>query len=67
MDTIIDRKEQYTRRNCLLIHDLGEKNNENTDQRILDLLHESVGQTNLFKILTKAIDCLVRSQMSNHG
>ena len=67
MDTIIDRKEQYTRRNRLLIHDLGEKNNENTDQRILDLLHESVGQTNLFKILTEAVDCLVRSQMSNHG
>ena len=67
MDTIIDRKEQYTRRNRLLIHDLGEKNNENTDQRILDLLHESVGKTNLCKILTEAVDCLVRSQMSNHG
>ena len=45
MDTVIDRQEQYSRRNCLLIHGLEEQNNENTSQRIIVMLHESIGQT----------------------
>ena len=31
----LDRQEQYSRRNCILIHGLAEQWNENTDQLVL--------------------------------
>ena len=39
------RQEQFSRRNCLLIHGLEEQNNENTNQRVTDMLHKSMRQT----------------------
>ena len=44
-DSVIDRQEQYSRRNCLLLHGLEEKSNENTDQRVTDVLSQSMGDT----------------------
>ena len=31
VDKTLDRQEQYSRRNCLLVHGVEEKNNEDTD------------------------------------
>ena len=47
----LDEQEQYTRRNCLLIHGVEEKNNEDTDQVSLDIFNKDlnleVSQTDL--------------------
>ena len=36
----LDRQEQYSRRNCLLIHGLPESKNENTDELVIDTVKE---------------------------
>ena len=36
----MDRQEQYSRRNCILIHGLKEEKNESTDDRVLKLFRE---------------------------
>ena len=33
-----DRQEQYSRRNCLLIHDLPESKNKNTDLSAMEVI-----------------------------
>ena len=33
-----DRQEQYSRRNCLLIHDIGERRHEITDEVIIQTI-----------------------------
>ena len=47
----LDEQEQYTRRNCLLVHGVEEKNNEDTDQVSLDIFNKDlnleVSQTDL--------------------
>ena len=40
----VDRKEQYSRRNCILIHGLKEKRKESTDDRVLKLFREEVNE-----------------------
>ena len=45
LDSVVDRQEQYSRRNCLLLHGIEEESNENTDQRVIEVLCESLGQT----------------------
>ena len=44
-DSVIDRNEQYSRRNCVLLHGLEEGSNKNTDQRVTDVLSRSMGET----------------------
>ena len=39
----LDDIEQYSRRNCLLFTGIVEKDDENTDQLILDTCRESMG------------------------
>ena len=41
----IDSQEQYSRRNCLLIHGVTESDDENTDEVVLNVLNEDVGVT----------------------
>ena len=41
---IIDRQEQYSCRNCLLLHGIEEKSNGNTGQRVINALSESMGK-----------------------
>ena len=36
----LDRQEQYSRRNCLLIHGLPESKNKNTDELVIDTVKE---------------------------
>ena len=38
------RQEQYSRRNCLLIHGLPESKNENTDELVIDAFKEKMGE-----------------------
>ena len=38
VDKTLDRQEQYSRRNCLLVHGVEEKNNEDTDQEIISII-----------------------------
>ena len=37
-DRALDRQEQYSRRNCLLIHGIDEENQENTDAVVINVL-----------------------------
>ena len=40
LDSVINRQEQYYRRNCLLLYGLEEESNENNDQPVIDKLSE---------------------------
>ena len=40
----LDRQEQYSGRNCLLIHGLLESKNENTDELVTDTIKEKMGE-----------------------
>ena len=40
----LDRQEQYSGRNCLLIHGLPESKNENTDELVMDTVKEKMGE-----------------------
>ena len=39
----LDRQEQYSKINCLLIHRLSKTRNENTDQNVIETLKEKMG------------------------
>ena len=45
LDSVVDRQEQYSRRNRLLFHGIEEESNENTDQHVIEVLCESMGET----------------------
>lgn len=40
----LDQQEQYSRRNCLLIHNLSEEKNEDTDKKVIEVIREKVGE-----------------------
>ena len=42
LERIVDRQEQYSRRNCLLLHGITEDERENTDELILETLNEKM-------------------------
>ena len=39
----VDRQEQYSRRNCILIHGIEEKNDENTDNVVVEMINDNLG------------------------
>ena len=39
---MIDDQEQYSRRNCLLIHELTETETEDTDEMVLDVINNKL-------------------------
>ena len=45
MDAIVDRQEQYSRRNCLLVHGIVEETVEDTDEKIINTLQQSMNET----------------------
>ena len=45
LESIIDKQEQYFCWNCLLFNGLEEESNENTGQRVICVLNESMGET----------------------
>ena len=44
MDTVADRQEQYSRRSCLLVHRTVEETVENTDEKIINTLQQSMDE-----------------------
>ena len=40
----LDRQEQYSRRNCLLIHGLPESKKESADELVIDTIKEKMGE-----------------------
>ena len=38
----LDRQEQYSKRNCLLIYGLPESKNKNTDELVIDKIKEKM-------------------------
>ena len=40
----MDRQEQYSRRNCILIHGLKEEQNKSTNDRVLELFREELNE-----------------------
>ena len=40
----LDRQEQYSKRNCMLINGLSEIRNENTHQIVIEALKEKMGE-----------------------
>ena len=68
LDSVIDRQEQYSRRNCLLLHGIEEESNENTDQCVTLKCYVNLWvRQYLFKMLIELIDCLEKSQTGNQG
>ena len=45
LDSVIDRQEQYSCQNCLVLYGIEEESNENTDKRVIEVLCESTGAT----------------------
>ena len=45
MDKKLDKQEQYSRRNCILIHGIPEKKNDDTDEAILKVINDDVGES----------------------
>ena len=43
MEETLDSQEQYSRRNCLLIHGSEEKNDEDTDEIVVKIITEKIG------------------------
>ena len=41
-DRVLDRQKQYSRRNCLLIHDIEEANQEKTDEVVINVLKKEM-------------------------
>ena len=44
VDKTLDRQEQYSRRNCLLVYGMEENNNEDTDQEIINIVKNDLGE-----------------------
>ena len=60
MKKAADRQEQYTRRNCLLIHHIEEKDDENTNDTVLEVMKDDLG-------VDISIDDLDRSHLLGGG
>ena len=66
LDSVTDRHEQYSPWNCLLLHGIEEESNENTDQRVIDVLNESMGETISIQDIDRT-HRLEKSQIGNQG
>ena len=42
LEHFVDRQEQYSRRNCPLVHEIAETNDENTDDLVLKTINEKL-------------------------
>lgn len=45
MDAVVDKHEQYSRSNCLLVHGIVEKTGEDMDEKIFNTLQQSMEET----------------------
>ena len=47
VEKTLDRQEQYSRRNCLLVHKVDEKHDEDTEQTIINTVKNDLGEENM--------------------
>ena len=45
MDAAVDRQEQYSQRNCLLVHEIVEETVEDADEKIINTPQQSKDET----------------------
>ena len=45
MGAVVDRQEQYSRRNCFLIHGIVEETVQDTDEKIINTRQQSMCET----------------------
>ena len=45
MDAVVDKQEQYSRSNCLLVHGIVEKTVQDMDEKIFNTLQQSMDET----------------------
>ena len=63
LENLVDQQEQYSRRNCLLVHEIAETNKENTDGLVLKTLNEKLG----INITKNETDRSHRTSRKTHG
>ena len=51
MDAVVDRQEQYSRRNCLLVHGIVEETVQDTDEKIINTLQQSIMDETICNVL----------------
>ena len=61
VDAVLDIQEQYSRRNCLLIHGVEEVEGEDTNELCIKVIEEDMNQTNL-KTLIGHIDLEIQKK-----
>ena len=67
LENKMDRQEQNSRRNCVLIHGLKEEKNESTDDRVLELFREELNEVILLVDLERTHRIVKReTQTANH-
>ena len=65
VDKTLDRQEQYSRRNFLLVHGVEGKNNEDLDQEIINIVKNDLGE----EITIHDVDrthCLGKHKLDNN-
>ena len=63
----MERQEQYSRRNCILIHGLKEEMDESTDDRVLKLFREELNEDVLLADLDRTLRIGKKeTQAANH-
>ena len=45
MDAVVDSQQQYSQHNCLLVHGIVEEAVEDTDEKIINTLQQSIDET----------------------
>ena len=53
VDKTLDCQEQYSRRNCLLVHGMEENNNEDTDQEIINIVKNDLGEEIIIHVIDR--------------
>ena len=62
LESKVDHQEQYSRKNCILIHGITENKRENTDQQAIDFINDNldIKMTRLKFINPSGLDVLTR-------
>ena len=64
VDKTLDRQEQYSRRNFLLVHGVEGKNNEDSDQEIINIVKNDLGEE--ITIHVDRTHCLGKHKLDNN-
>ena len=62
----MERQEQYSSKNCILIHRLKEEKNESTDDRVLKLFREELNEDVLLADLDRTHRIEKKKRLKQH-